>query len=156
MNKNTGGLQPLHQGWIEKHRQERVETTIRVRYRVLDQRSADALLTENAYKDTLLDQVIQSAQGNRMLEGFMRNLGESGLYLAGDNCVNKGQFVMLELILPSVHQKIVRVVAQAVEDGAEEEKSSVVHRSGIKIMAIHNDDLKALQNYIISILHPQN
>ena len=89
-----------------------------------------------------------------MLEGFIRGLSEGDLYLAGENQVLAGQYLAMELVLPTAQANKVRVLARVIlpEEGAI--KNAVIHRSTIQIVSIHKDDLWTLQHYILTILNP--
>ncbi len=144
-------LQPLH-GTIEQRKFERILATLQIKYYIVDDAYAKALQEDAAYKDTSLEKLKKLDRPNTPLQGVTENISHGGLALVTDQPVAMGTHVVCDITLPSLPRPM-RALAEVIRsdsrDGRVIDRTVHTYRSGLRILAINNDDLKRIENYII-------
>jgi c-di-GMP-binding flagellar brake protein YcgR len=131
---------------------ERAPANMQIKFYVVDQEYADKLLTESAYKDTLLDSSGNFKTPKAMLTGVTENISTGGLALVSEQPMAIGTQVVVDITMPKMPQSL-RALAEVVrsdsESGRVVDRTVSTYRAGLKLLAINKDDLRRIENYIV-------
>jgi hypothetical protein len=140
------------QGTLEQRQFERIVATLQIKYYVVDDKYAQQLQTEAAYKDTSLEKVLSSQRPKSVLSGVTENISAGGLQLASETPMALGTFVVCDITMPNVPRPL-RALAEVVRsdsnDGRVVDRTVIIYKAGLKILAVNKDDLTRIENYII-------
>ena len=145
-------MDTFNKGTIEQRKFERLVATLQIKYYVVDDKYAEQLKTEAAYKDTSLDQLMSAARPSTVLSGVTENISQGGLSLVSDVPMAMGTHVVCDITMPTLPRPL-RALAEVVrtdsKDGRIVDRSAHTYKVGLKILAINKDDLTRIENYII-------
>lgn len=139
----------IERGWMEQRRHERIATTLKVSYRVLDDVEKTASLDHPHYQQTTAEKLPQLAQKSHAYHAVTRDISEGGLSIMGERPFVDGAHVEVHLELPQYKGplKILAVVARA---SSFFELGKTVYSAGLKLVALNSDDMKRLGNYLLA------
>jgi c-di-GMP-binding flagellar brake protein YcgR len=139
-------------GTIEQRTFERLVATLQIKYYVVDDKYAEQLKTEAAYKDTTMEQLMSVQRPSTVLAGVTENISMGGLSLVSDVPMAMGTHVVCDITMPNLPRPL-RALAEVVrtdsKDGRIVDKTAQTYKVGLKIIAINKDDLTRIENYII-------
>jgi hypothetical protein len=141
-------------GHIEQREFERIVAVLQIKYYTLDAQTAGELSLDASYKDTTLEKLREQSQVNSPMVGVTENISRGGLSLTGEEPLLVGQRVIVDMTLPGVKQPV-RAMAEVMRSSGDS-RSGVVDRNatsfkaGLKIVAVNKDDLRRVENFIIS------
>ncbi len=126
--------------------------TLQIKYYVVDDKYAEQLKGEAAYKDTSLEQLAAVARPSTVLQGVTENISQGGLSLVSDVPMAMGTFVVCDITMPNI-PKPLRALAEVVrtdsKDGRVVDRSAHTYKVGLEILSINKDDLTRIENFII-------
>ena len=79
-------------GWMEKRQHERVLTSLKVEYRLVEGSAKKVLKHEN-YSDTTLDQVVQMSAKSTVHQAVTKDISMGGMSLVGEQAFPMGAIV---------------------------------------------------------------
>ena len=145
-------METARKGTIEQRKFERLVATLQIKYYVVDDKYAEQLKLESAYKDTTLEQLMATARPSTVLSGVTENISQGGLSLVSDVPMAMGTHVVCDITMPN-RPRPLRALAEVVrtdsKDGRIVDRSASTYKVGLKILAINKDDLTRIENYII-------
>jgi hypothetical protein len=145
-------MQDPIRGTIEQRKFDRIVSQLQIKYYVVDAAYAEQLQVEAAYKHTTLDKLMASNRPITAATGVTENISQGGLSLISDQPLAVGTFAVCDITLPALPRPM-RALAQVVRsdstDGRIIDRTVSTYKAGLKIIAINNDDLKRIENYII-------
>ena len=150
-------MAPIRQpgrGHIEQRQFERIVAVLQIKYYPLDPLTADAMQVDDSYKDTTLENLREQSRVQSPMTGVTENISKGGLSLTSEEPLMVGQKVIVDMTLPNVKQPV-RALAEVMRSSGDS-KSQVVDRNaasfsaGLKIIAVNKEDLRRVENFIIS------
>ncbi len=133
-------------GWMEKRQHERVLTSLKVEYRLVEGSAKKVLKHEN-YSDTTLDQVVQMSAKSTVHQAVTKDISMGGMSLVGEQAFPMGAIVEVGLHLPHYKTQL-KFVAEVVRSDAFTEMQRTYYRSGLKILAINKADIDHISRYL--------
>lgn len=133
-------------GWVEKRQHERVLTSLKVEYRLVEGSAKKALKHEH-YSDTSLEQVFQMAQKSPVHQAVTRDISIGGMALVGEQAFPMGAVVEVGLHLPYYKTQL-KFVAEVVRSESFVEMQQTYYRSGLKILAINKADIEHISRFL--------
>jgi len=139
----------IENGWMEQRKHERIATTLKVSYRILDEVEKTASLDHPDYQQTTADKLPQLSQKSHAYHAVTRDISEGGLSIMGERPFTDGIHVEVHLQLPQYKGplKILAVVARA---SSYFELGKTVYSAGLKLVALNGNDMKRLGNYLLA------
>ncbi len=139
----------IERGWMEQRRHERIATTLKVSYRLLDEKEKAASLDHPHYQQTTAEKLPQLAQKSHAYHAVTRDISEGGLSIMGERPFVDGSHVEVHLQLPQYKGplKILAVVSRA---SSFFELGKTVYSAGLKLVALNSDDMKRLGNFLLA------
>ena len=139
----------IERGWMEQRRHERIATTLKISYRVLDDQERSASLDHPHYQQTTAEKLPQLAQKSHAYHAVTQDISEGGLSIMGERPFVDGVHVEVHLQLPQYNGplKILAVVARA---SSFFELGKTVYSAGLKLVALNSDDMKRLGNFLLA------
>ena len=139
-------------GTIEHREFERIVSQLQIKYYVVDDDYATQLSGESAYKNSTLEKLAQNPRPSTTVNGVTENISSGGLALISEKPLALGTFVVCDITMPKMPRPL-RALAQVMRsdsvDGRIIDRTVSTYKAGLKILAINNDDLKRIENYII-------
>ncbi|HET9869707.1 MAG TPA: hypothetical protein VFR02_04305, partial [bacterium] len=77
-------------GWVEKRQHERVVATIKVSYRVIESKQAQAILAQDSYRSTTADQLPGLSQVSPLYEAVTKDVSLGGLSILSEQPMPAG------------------------------------------------------------------
>jgi hypothetical protein len=141
-----------NKGIIEQRKFERLVATLQIKYYVVDDKYAEQLKSESAYKDSTLEKLMAVQRPSTVLQGVTENISQGGLSLVSDVPMAMGTHVVCDITMPNI-PKPLRALAEVVrtdsKDGRVVDKTVMTYKVGLKILSINKDDLTRIENFII-------
>ena len=137
------------QGWMEQRKHERVSTTLKVSYRILDEAEKGQKLQHPNYQQTTADKLPQLSQKFHAYHAVTRDISEGGLSLMGERPFTNGGHVEVTLQLPQ-YKASLTILAVVMRAGSFFEMGKTMYNAGVKIAAINAEDMKKLSNYLLA------
>ena len=134
---------------MEQRRHERIATTMKVSYRILDEMEKILKLEHPSYQESTADKLPQLAQKSHAYHAVTRDISEGGLSLMGDKPFSNGAHVEVNLQLPQ-YKGPLTVLAVVTRAGSFFEMGKTVYSAGLKLVAINNDDMKRLSHFLLA------
>jgi hypothetical protein len=145
-------MESYNKGTIEQRTFERLVATLQIKYYVVDDKYAEQLKTEAAYKDTTMEQLMAVQRPSTVLAGVTENISVGGLSLVSDVPMAMGTHVVCDITMPNLPRPL-RALADVVrtdsKDGRIVDRTAQTYKVGLRIIAINKDDLTRIENYII-------
>ncbi|MGH7740062.1 MAG: PilZ domain-containing protein [bacterium] len=135
-------------GWVEKRQQERIVTTMKVGYRIIESHKAKDLLAQNSYRNTTTDQLAGLSQVSPLYEAVTKDISLGGLSIVSDQPISVGSVVEVGLSLPN-YQMTLKFLAEIVRTEPFVEMGRSMQRSGVKTLAINQEDVTRMEQYLI-------
>jgi hypothetical protein len=139
----------LQQGWMEQRKHERIATSLKVAYRVLDEKEGQEALSHNHYSETKAEHLPHLASKFHVYHAVTKDISEGGLSLTGDNPFLVGTHVEVILNLPQ-YNKPLTLLAVVVRAGEQFQSGKPVFNAGVKLVAVNREDVKRLANFILA------
>lgn len=143
----------MEKGRIEQRRFERVVAQMNVRFYVLDEASGATVEQEQAYRETRLEQLTHGTQPETMLKGVTRDISAGGICLVADKALAVGTKVVVDMDVPGLPRPLRalgKVMRSGPAGGARDATQQVqLWHCGLEIIAIHKEDLRRIENFII-------
>ena len=133
-------------GWVEKRQHERVLTSLKVEYRLIEG-NAKKVLKHEQYTDTSLDQVLNMAQRSPIHQAVTKDLSMGGMSLVGEQGFSVGSIGEVGLQLPH-YKSMLKFVAEVVRSESFVEMQRTFFRSGLKILAINKADIDHIGRFL--------
>jgi c-di-GMP-binding flagellar brake protein YcgR len=145
-------MESYNKGTIEQRTFERLVATLQIKYYVVDDKYAEQLKTEAAYKDTTMEQLMAVQRPSTVLQGVTENISSGGLSLVSEVPMAMGTHVVCDITMPNLPRPL-RALAEVVrtdsKDGRIVDRTAQTYKVGLKIIAINKDDLTRIENFII-------
>lgn len=135
-------------GWVEKRQHERVVATIKVSYRVIESKQAQAILAQDSYRSTTADQLPGLSQVSPLYEAVTKDVSLGGLSILSEQPMPAGTVLEVGLTLPNF-QTTLKFLAEVVRAEALTEMGRALQRSGLKTLAINKEDVTRMEKYLI-------
>jgi|HubBroStandDraft_1064217.scaffolds.fasta_scaffold366961_1 c-di-GMP-binding flagellar brake protein YcgR len=133
-------------GWMEKRQHERVTSTLKVQYRLVEG-DAKKILKHVSYSKSTIEQVSELAQKSHVHHAVTRDLSIGGMALVGEQAFPKGAVVEVSLQLPH-YKTLMKFVAEVVRSESFTEMQRTLHRAGLKILAINQEDIDHISRFL--------
>ena len=133
-------------GWVEKRQHERVLTSLKVEYRLIEGNAKKALKHEN-YSGTSLEQVLSMAPRSPVHQAVTKDLSVGGMALVGEQGFPVGAIVEVGLQLPHYKTQL-KFVAEVMRSENFTEMQRTYFRSGLKILAINKADIDHISRFL--------
>lgn len=133
-------------GWVEKRKHERVESALKVEYRLVEG-DAKKVLKHSSYSKSTIDQVSELARNSHVHHAVTRDLSIGGMALVGDQAFPMGAVVEVGLHLPH-YKATLKFVAEIVRSESFNEMQRTLHRAGLKILAINQEDIDHIGRFL--------
>jgi c-di-GMP-binding flagellar brake protein YcgR len=139
----------LQQGWMEQRKHERVSTSLKVAYRVLEEKEGNDALSHQHYRETKAEHLPQLASKFHVYHAVTKDISEGGLSLTGDNPFVMGTHVEIIMTLPQ-YNKPLTLLSEVVRAGEHFQSGKTVYNAGVKLLALNREDVKRLSNFILA------
>jgi hypothetical protein len=149
MERGSGLSTTIQQGWMEQRKHERVSTTLKVAYRLLDEVEKGQKLVHPHYSNTTADKLPQLSQKFHAYHAVTRDISESGLSLVGEHPFTNGAHVEVNMQLPQFKGSL-NVLTVVMRTSSFFELGKTMYSAGVKMVAINSDDMKKLSNYLLA------
>jgi hypothetical protein len=136
-------------GWVEKRQFERVVATLKADYRLVDPKDSKKILENTNYKNTTVDQLPELSKTSSLYHAVTKDISMGGLALVGEQPFPMGGVVEIGLHLPK-YKSVLKFLAEVVHTESFKEMGRVIHRAGVRTMAINQEDLEKINQYLIS------
>jgi hypothetical protein len=133
-------------GWVEKRKHERIVSSLKVQYRLVEG-DARKVLKHSSYNKTTMDQISEFAQKSPVFHAVTRDLSLGGMALVGDQPFPSGAVVELGLHLPH-YKTMLKFVAEVVRSESFTEMQRTLHRAGLRILAINQEDIDHIGRFL--------
>lgn len=133
-------------GWVEKRKHERVISSLKVQFRLLEG-DARKVLKQSSYSKTTMDQIGAFAAKSPVFQAVTRDLSLGGMALVGDQPFPRGGVVEVGLHLPHF-KTVLKFAAEVVRSESFTEMHRTLHRAGLRILAINQEDLDHIGRYL--------
>jgi len=133
-------------GWVEKRQHERVLTSLKVEYRLIEGNPKKILKHEH-YSDTGLDQVLTLAAKSPVHQAVTKDISVGGMALVGEQGFPVGSIVEVGLQLPHYKTQL-KFLAEVMRSESFVEMQRTFFRSGLKILAINKADIDHISRYL--------
>jgi hypothetical protein len=140
----------MKKGWVEKRQHERVVATVKVEYRLVDDKDSKKVLENVDYKNTTVEQMPALSHKSSLYHAVTKDISLGGLALLGDNEFPIGAVVEIGLHLPR-YESVLKFLAKVVRTESFIEMGRTIHRAGVQTIAINRDDLNKIEKYIIAL-----
>jgi c-di-GMP-binding flagellar brake protein YcgR len=141
-------------GSIEQRQFERIVAEMNIRYYPVEDAYFKQLEGEADYKDTQVEKLADLPRPNTYLVGVTENISKGGLSLVTDKPIPLGAHMVLDMTMPNLPRPL-RAIGQVMNSQEAQDKTldpnSAVYRTGLKIVAIHKEDMKRIENYILEL-----
>ncbi len=135
-------------GWVEKRQHERVVATIKISYRVIEEKYAKAVLSQESYRSTTAEQLPGLSQVSPIYEAVTKDISLGGLSVVSDQLLPKGTVVEVGLTLPN-YQTTLKFLAEIVHAEPFTEMGRTLQRSGVRTLAINKEDVTRMEKFLI-------
>lgn len=139
----------LQQGWMEQRKHERVASSLKVSYRVLEDKESAEALSHKHYSETKAEHLPQLASKFHVYHAVTRDISEGGLFLTGGNPFRAGAHVEIILNLPQYNRPLT-LLAVVVRAGEQFQSGKKAYNAGVKLVAVNKEDMKRLANFILA------
>jgi len=139
----------IEKGWMEQRKHERIATTMKVSYRILDEVEKTMKLDHPSYQQTTADKLPQLAQKSHAYHAITRDISEGGLSLMGERPFTNGTHVEVSLQLPQ-YKGPLTVLAVVARAGSFFELGKTVYSAGLKLVALNSEDMKRLSHFLLA------
>jgi hypothetical protein len=136
-------------GWIEKRQHERVVATVKVDFRLVDAKDSKSVLENVDYKNTTVERLPELSHKSSLYHAVTKDISLGGLALLGDQAFPVGAVVEIGLHLPQ-YQAVLKFLARVVRAESFIEMGRTIHRAGVQTIAINQDDLNRIEQYLIN------
>ena len=136
-------------GWIEKRQHERVVATVKVDFRLVDAKDSKSVLENVDYKNTTVERLPELSHKSSLYHAVTKDISLGGLALLGDQAFPVGAVVEIGLHLPQ-YQAVLKFLARVVRTESFIEMGRTIHRAGVQTIAINQDDLNRIEQYLIN------
>ena len=134
-------------GWMEKRRHQRVTANLKVGYRVIETGEAQTLLSQDSYRETTADQLPGLSRSSSLYDAVTQNISTGGFCMVSDRAMPAGSLVEVRLDLPD-YQTALKFLAEVVRIEPWSEGGTVLHRLGLKTLAINKEDITRMERYL--------
>ena len=135
-------------GWVERRQFERVVATLEVDYRFLNAEDSEKILHQKDYQQTAADRFPELSSKTPFYHAVTRDIGLGGLALLGEQPFEVGKLIEVSLRMTQ-SGRVIKLLAQIIHSEPSTESGRVVHRAGMKTLAIYQEDLNRIEEYLI-------
>jgi hypothetical protein len=135
-------------GWVEKRHHERIVATVKISYRLIDSKDAQAMLSQDSYRSTTAEQLPGLSQVSPLYEAVTKDISVGGLSVLSEQPIPKGTVVEVGLTLPN-YKTVLKFLAEIVYVESITEGGRALQRSGVRTLAINKGDVTRMEEYLI-------
>ena len=139
----------LQQGWMEQRKHERISTSLKVAYRVLEEKEGQDALSHHHYSETKAEHLPNLASKFHVYHAVTRDISEGGLSITGENPFVMGSHVEIIMNLPQ-YNKPLTLLSVVMRAGEQFQSGKRVYNAGVKLLALNREDVKRLSNFILA------
>ncbi len=134
-------------GWMEQRKQQRVVSSLKVTYQVLDPTGSDEVLRRVEYRHSLSEHFAELAQDSRVFLAVTRDLSSAGLGLVTFEKLEVGAWLSLRMSLPGYNAPASLLAkVMNVREGRRSGENS--WEAGLEIRAIHRGDILRIELHL--------
>jgi c-di-GMP-binding flagellar brake protein YcgR len=137
-------------GWIEKRQHERVTTTLKVEFNLVDGNLVNSLLSHEQYRQTTVDHLPELSEKSPLYKAVTKDISLGGLSLVSEQPLKTGAMVEISLHLPSVKNSL-KFLAEICRVETTVEMGRNVCHAGLKTVAINKGDVDRIGKYLIAL-----
>jgi hypothetical protein len=139
----------IQKGWMEQRHHERVAATLKISYRVLDDKEKSGALNQPRYSQTKAEHLPHLSQKFQVYHAVTRDISEGGLSVTGELPFSEGQHVEVSIVLPQYNVPIT-FLTEVMRAGSFFELGKTMYNAGVKILALNREDMDRLMKYVLS------
>jgi len=139
----------IQQGWMEQRKFERVATSLKVSYRILDEAEQNGILSQPRYSQTTAEQLPHLSQKFHVYHAITRDISLGGMSVSGDRPFTEGSHVEIYLQLPqyNVTLTLLSVVMRATSFF---QTGKTMYSAGVKLLALNREDVARLERFLLA------
>jgi hypothetical protein len=142
-------MNPYQSGYMEQRRHERVNTSLKVTYRVLNQQEGHSALTQSRYSETKAEHLPSLSQKFQVYNAVTRDISEGGLSVMGDQPFAQGQHIEVSMLLPQYNVPVT-FLTEVMRANSFFELGKTKYNAGVKILAVNREDMDRLMKYLLA------
>ncbi len=139
----------IQKGWMEQRRHERVATTLKISYRILEDSEKAGTLEQPRYNQTKAEHLPNLSQRFQVYHAVTRDISEGGLSINGEKPFIQGQHVEMSIVLPQYNVPVT-FLTEVMRAGSFFEMGKTMYSAGVKILALNREDMDRLMKYVLS------
>lgn len=139
----------FQKGYMEQRRHERVNASLKVTYRILNDQEKDAALSQPRYSETKAEHLPSLSQKFHVYHAVTKDISEGGLSIMGEQPFTMGQQVEVSMLLPQYNVPIT-FLTEVMRAGSFFELGKTHFSAGVKILALNREDMDRLMKYLLA------
>ena len=139
----------IQKGWVEQRKHERVAAALSVSYRILGQGENQDAVNQPHYKETKTEHLPDLSKKFHVYHAITQDISLGGMSIMGDQAFIQGDQVEIILQLPQYKSQLT-LLAKVIRTGTFLQGGKTMYSGGVQILAINQDDVKKLNNYLLA------
>ena len=139
----------IQKGWVEQRKHERVAAALSVSYRVLGQGENQDAANHPRYKESKAEHLPDLSKKFHVYHAITQDISLGGMSIMGDQPFTQGDQVEIILQLPQYKAQLT-LLAKVMRTGTFLQAGKTMYSAGVHILAINQDDVKKLNNYLLA------